>query len=131
MIIWVKKEAVSSDCDQRAAVKEVIEKEGGVPVIFIRLVETGDSFTINPEDIISIEIDGSLIAKFGQFEYKPKKKVIRKITEGRVVQIFVGDKCVRQQFVSDDIDSYYTSEQGKEMEDPDNILYHHSNMEQP
>lgn len=139
MIIWVKKETVFSDCDQRAVVENVVEREDGIPIIFIQLIETNDEFIIQSEDIVGVEINESLIVRFGHFEFKSKekkkKKTIRKIIRGSVVQTFVDGKCIRQQFVvDDDVVDHFTYDNYVGIKDPGKDLlelYHHSNMVQP
>lgn len=136
MIILVKGKAVFKDCDQRATVEKVLNANiNGVDIahIYVQLLGTGQKFMVVTQDIIGVEIDETLITRFGHFDYKPKGKVVRKITQGTVVQTFIDGKCVRQQFVEDeDVDPHFIDDGHSKIVSKDLLeLYHHSNMVQP
>lgn len=135
MIIWIKKESIFLDCDQRAVIEKIVENPDRTPSIFVQLLESHHRFIIQKEDIVGVEINENLIVEFGHLKYKPKKKTIRKVIKGVVIQTFVDGKCVRQQFVIDDaVLDQFTSDAYKEIKDPGADLlnlYHHTNMVQP
>ena len=59
MVVWINKDVVRANTNQRALVLKTVRRQ-----IFVQLLGTDEKFVVQPHHVVGVEIDDSLTINF-------------------------------------------------------------------